>query len=88
MGRIYFPTQILLVHKRENTSKGGTTMEKLERSPWGLLFDGVNYDLGVAIGVGVEVLPSNNLKTVVMPWKEIQIKVGCSFSSSENLFFS
>lgn len=42
-------------------------MEKLERSPWSLLFDSVNYYFGVAIGVGVEDLPSNNFKTVVRP---------------------
>ena len=40
-------------------------MEKLESNPWGLLFDGAKDDLGITIGVGVQVLPSNNFKAVM-----------------------
>lgn len=52
---IDFPTQICLMDKWRilNASIEGVTKEELERSPWGLFFDGVKYDLGIVIGTGV-----------------------------------
>lgn len=50
-------------------------MEELERSVWGLFFDCVKYDLGIALVVGVEVLQANNLKAVVMLWKNFKLKL-------------